>query len=266
MTMSPHAELDQLSAYVDGELDAPERTALEAHLPSCAECRSTLDALRATIADLASLPEPVPSEQDSWALRSAIARARAPVKTWHRAAWAAGAVAAALVALIAIVRPGADQTQTLARAPAEQGLGAGAGGAVNIIYDAGAFTMSSAQAKLLVLSGKAREDQIHENDAALSIGAPTPASTGTGFAPTAGGATGTSGTSARYAADVAAEIDRCVSQIQRSTQQLLQPLEYHVGTFDSKPAFLLFFRTTERYELWVVQRPSCDVLYFAQAA
>lgn len=260
MTMSPHAELDQLSAYLDGELDTDERSSIEGHLPSCVECRSMLDALRATVADLAMLPEPVPSEQDAWALRSAIARARAPVKRWHRAAWAAGAAAAALVAVVAIVRPGADQGQTLATAP-EAGRGAaGAGATANIVYDAGAFTASSAQAKLLQVAGKVSPG------ATVRAVAPAPV-TGGGAAPGAAADTTVSeGEAFSIGPDVSREIDRCVAEIQRSTQQLLQPVEYDVGTYESKPAFLLFFRTTERYELWVVQRPSCDTLFFAQAA
>lgn len=258
--MSPHAELDQLSAYIDGELEAHERTALEAHLPTCAECRSTLNALRATITDLASLPEPVPNEQDSWALRSAIARARAPVKRWHRAAWAAGAVAAALIAVVAIVRPGPDPRQTLATSPGTRGGLEGAAGTANIVYDAGAFTASTAQAKLLVLAGKVSPGATVRNVApATGAGAETGAPTDTA-APKGEGFSVTSGS------DVSKEIDRCVTEIQADTQQLLQPVEYDVATYESKPAFLLFFRTSERYELWVVQRPSCDVLYFAQAA
>src|SRR5919197_6434579 len=122
MTMSPHPELEQLSAYLDDELDAAARSALEAHVTSCAECRTTLDALRSTIADLATLPAVAPTEQDSWALRAAIASARAPSKRWQRAAWAAGAVAAAAIAVVAVVRPGADNGAALkAGAPQEQG-------------------------------------------------------------------------------------------------------------------------------------------------
>ena len=67
--MNAHDELDNLSAYLDGELNQAERARLDAHLPGCAECRTTLDALRATVAGLATLPEPAPSGQDSWALR-----------------------------------------------------------------------------------------------------------------------------------------------------------------------------------------------------
>src|SRR2546425_4804532 len=104
--MTPHGELDQLSAYLDGELDPSDRAHLEAHLPTCAECRTTIDALRATVADLAALPDPVPSEQDSWALRAAIASARKPSKRWRRVAMAAGTAAAAVIAVVVFTHTG----------------------------------------------------------------------------------------------------------------------------------------------------------------
>ena len=41
---------DRLSEYVDGELDALTRQALEAHLATCAECRATRDELERVVA------------------------------------------------------------------------------------------------------------------------------------------------------------------------------------------------------------------------
>lgn len=258
MTMSSHPELDELSAYLDDELAAPERTTLEAHLPACAECRSALDALRATIADLGELPDAVPTEQDSWALRVAIARARTPVKRWQRAAWAAGAVAAVAIAVVAIVGPGGrSANQDLAAREDAGALGAGAPGIIR--YDAGDFTAGSAQARLLVISRKTTVNQAE--DAALPLAAP--AAKGAPSRTAGGGA----GQFYSVSGDASDEIDRCVAQIRKSTQEFLQPVEYDVGTFESKPAFLLFFQTSSRYELWVVdQTPQCNVLYFAQAA
>ena len=40
---------DRLSEYVDGELDAPTRAALEAHLATCAACRATRDELEQVV-------------------------------------------------------------------------------------------------------------------------------------------------------------------------------------------------------------------------
>jgi anti-sigma factor RsiW len=40
---------DQLSAYLDGELDSVDRAALEAHLEQCDECRSSLNQLKGVV-------------------------------------------------------------------------------------------------------------------------------------------------------------------------------------------------------------------------
>ena len=60
-----HRELDQLSDYLDDELSASERAALEAHLRSCRDCASTLEELREVIARAAALT-PRPPANDLW--------------------------------------------------------------------------------------------------------------------------------------------------------------------------------------------------------
>src|ERR1051326_4393796 len=104
--MTTHAELEQLSAYVDGELTQHESVAVEAHVATCAECTSVLAAIRATLAALGALDEPTPSPQDSWALRSAIAKERRIASRGKRMWWLSGAAAAVAVGILtfALVR------------------------------------------------------------------------------------------------------------------------------------------------------------------
>ena len=67
---------DRLSDYLDGELSAAERSDVEAHLATCAECRSTLEALRAIVSDAAQLSD-VPPVNDLWSgIAARIAAAR----------------------------------------------------------------------------------------------------------------------------------------------------------------------------------------------
>ena len=47
---------DQLSAYIDGELDASAAERLESHLSGCGRCRQEMEQLRATVAALQGLP------------------------------------------------------------------------------------------------------------------------------------------------------------------------------------------------------------------
>jgi len=56
---------DRLSDYLDGELDAAERAALETHLASCRSCAVVLDELRAVVGAAAAL-EDTPPERELW--------------------------------------------------------------------------------------------------------------------------------------------------------------------------------------------------------
>jgi anti-sigma factor RsiW len=62
MSTNPHPRA-QLSAYLDDALSAVERSAVEAHLDVCADCRARLTELRATVSLIRSLPDPIPSRR-----------------------------------------------------------------------------------------------------------------------------------------------------------------------------------------------------------
>jgi anti-sigma factor RsiW len=51
-------QLEQLSAYLDNEVDERERAALEQHLPTCEECRRALEELGQSHTLLRALPTP----------------------------------------------------------------------------------------------------------------------------------------------------------------------------------------------------------------
>jgi anti-sigma factor RsiW len=57
---------DELTAYLDGELEMAELARVEAHLAGCAECRATLDGLRAVVRRAQALDDR-PPERDLWA-------------------------------------------------------------------------------------------------------------------------------------------------------------------------------------------------------
>lgn len=57
---------DRLSEYLDGELNAADRAALEQHLPGCGPCRTVLAELRDVVATASSLQATEPAT-DLWA-------------------------------------------------------------------------------------------------------------------------------------------------------------------------------------------------------
>jgi anti-sigma factor RsiW len=83
-----------LSAYLDGALPAEARASVQAHLDTCALCRTRLAELRGTAHLIAALPSPAPS-------RSLIPRVAAPV--WMVALRRFSAVASAAAILLFVV-------------------------------------------------------------------------------------------------------------------------------------------------------------------
>ena len=67
---------DRLSEYVDGELDAAERGALEVHLQLCERCSGTVEELRAVLERARALEARAP-ETDLWPAIEARLAARA---------------------------------------------------------------------------------------------------------------------------------------------------------------------------------------------
>ena len=88
MIMTTDSFTDRLSEYLDGELSAPERAAVDAHLLECAACRSTLDDLRAVVAEAAQLANAPPARELWSGIAARIApggRPRARVSPFRRA-------------------------------------------------------------------------------------------------------------------------------------------------------------------------------------
>ena len=93
---------DRLSEYVDGELDAETRAALEAHLATCAECRSTRDELERVVARARRVEYREPAN-DLWgAIEATITNNRTrSTRRFVTLSWARLAAAAAIVAVLA---------------------------------------------------------------------------------------------------------------------------------------------------------------------
>jgi hypothetical protein len=102
------AQRERLSAYLDGRLPAPERIALDQHLPTCARCANELAELRRTVAVLRALPTPALPRSFALPIQPRVAtvgttrRATSrPAPRWAAAAqWAGGLAAAAGLILV----------------------------------------------------------------------------------------------------------------------------------------------------------------------
>lgn len=114
---------DRLSEYLDGELSHAERTALEAHLGSCAECRTVLGELREVVVTARALPD-LPPTRDLWPAVAERTRDVLPFRP-HRALpeWVRYAAAAAVFAAVGsaatwlAIAPAARPVATVTPAP-----------------------------------------------------------------------------------------------------------------------------------------------------
>jgi anti-sigma-K factor RskA len=102
--MSMHEQFaEDLALYALGALQGEERSALEKHLESCADCRRELEQLRGDTALVAlSVAGPKPPQRSRERLMKAVARERKFSPVRHRAWWGmAGWATAAAMALLA---------------------------------------------------------------------------------------------------------------------------------------------------------------------
>lgn len=258
--MSDHNEIEQLSAYVDGRLDTSERAALERHVAGCAECTRVLEALRATLADLASLPSPALDAGSIARLDEAVAAERAARRLFTRRwGWASGAAAAgvvvALVAVLAVVRQSPNETGV-------RSLGGPAAAVGGSVQDNSAtnYTEESLALALATFSESTLESApigAPAQDGAFTSGNQSGAGTRSNIAPY----------SAKLSGESASRVSRCAEKIE-SPDRNVRTIRFETARFKGQEAFVLFYqrpRTDSVYaEVWVVRPSDCETLYFAQ--
>jgi anti-sigma factor RsiW len=263
--MSTHPDPEQLSAYIDGELTGDERDDLEQHLTGCSECSATLRALRATVAEMRALPAPVPSEQESWALRAAITKARKrPATLYGRWTVAVGGVAAIAITVVALANIGHKNPTVFGETASGSGAAPksalAADSAASLIeIDGTNYTHASASQLLNAPTPQAAPmapSATSPTAVAGRLGAPGAASHTSNGAPI---------TDAQRAAYLTA-IQGCEKQVLPNTTSILTPLRYIVGTYERTPVFFLIYQVPSgsetKIELWVVQRADCYIRFF----
>lgn len=103
MTRLTDPWIERLSEYLDGDLDTETRTALEAHLATCAECRATRDELERVVARARRVAYRAPAT-DLWRpIEASITQASRPATSRRMVTMSLARLAAAagFVAIIA---------------------------------------------------------------------------------------------------------------------------------------------------------------------
>ncbi len=98
--------VDQLSAYLDGDMKAQAAELVRAHLDGCAACARAADELRVIVAGARSLERPEPPPTLWPAIEGALAEREAPLLDWRRIfvrGFAFGGLAGAAVMILVVV-------------------------------------------------------------------------------------------------------------------------------------------------------------------
>ena len=109
-----HIEIETLSAFADGELNAVLALKVEKHVAECGECRATLERIRGLVGAAASMSREIAPPAEAWtAIRKRVPtiESRVPSRWWHNG-WLAAAAAIVLVvgtaSLMILLRPNED--------------------------------------------------------------------------------------------------------------------------------------------------------------
>lgn len=274
--MSLHPESGQLSAFLDGALTDREHVALEAHLAACADCRDMLRALRATLADLHSLPEETVDEATRWAIRSAIAREARLSGRGRRFAWATGTAAAAVVAILTFALAGGNGDRARTAADTATRREARELDAMQVLTDNFDDQRLSGALKD-VTNFRRLSSAFATSGGSAGTGGLGPAEDGAAPAPEPASAQPTPGVPMKSAGTTEAQmtvgdpdLDRartCLDSI-RSERQPSTVIEVIAARYKKEPVFLYFLEAPAarptRIELWVTTRKECTVRYFQQ--
>jgi hypothetical protein len=96
--MATDPSFEELSAYVDGELEPGPRAQIDAHLATCAGCRARTEALRSTVNAIRAMPMDTPPRTFTVPVQ------RRQSWRWAPAGWAGGAAAALVLVAIGITQ------------------------------------------------------------------------------------------------------------------------------------------------------------------
>ncbi|MDQ4148757.1 MAG: zf-HC2 domain-containing protein [Actinomycetota bacterium] len=276
--MRDHVTVEDLSAYLDSELDPKERTEVQRHLSGCSSCAAEMQRLELASEALGALPQLELTADEHRTLRQAVLSSRAdrPSAAGWRRLVLAGGFALASLAVIGVItvrpweRPPAEQATEAAAPPdgvLELSSPAEVRRAVANLPEVAAirdFAGATGGGEARTLQSQARED---------SGGAGAAARSGDG----AEGGDGQDGDGApERAAPAAAPPERvedeCLTKVAREEGPGLTPLAARPARFEGEPASLLVFRlappddpaASSRIRVWLIRPQDCAA-YSGQA-
>ncbi len=277
--MTKHLDLESLSAHLDGELDAREKSRVESHLGSCAQCAAARAQLSAVCGSVAALGPVTMTADEHRALRQAVLRAR-PEAAGRRFAfprWAfAGALLVVAVSALALSFLRGGPTRSF-DAVTEAGVPADGDSAFN--FADGKQVDRTVAGLPEVMAGLDRtpssETHFRQDEAAGSLEGPSslkapaqemapanPAESGRGE--DAAGSPALSGPAAGGTFSDEAG-DACLGRVAATQSYAMAPLLAREASFEGRPVWLLVFAWSpdeaggglDGWQSWIVDPADC---------
>lgn len=122
MPSEPRTEptLEELSAYLDHELDTGDHARVAEHVATCSDCQSRLDGLRQTAYAVRALPQETPPRAFT------IPQAQRRRWNWAPAGWIGGVAAAMVIVIVGVTHIPSPGATTASSSKISGGLGQGA--------------------------------------------------------------------------------------------------------------------------------------------
>lgn len=114
-----HIDAERLSAFLEGELDSPDKDRISQHLEVCPDCREVLVQLKAMTEAATGLEQLLPAESTWRAIATRTVERRPALRRW---VWAAVPVAAAAALMVVVLTPPEPKPGTPAVAEAVRPL------------------------------------------------------------------------------------------------------------------------------------------------
>lgn len=263
-----HETIESLSAYLDDEIDAPARSAIETHLRDCSECRGRVETLRRASAALSQLPEITPTPDESRALRLGVREALPSGRRWLRApaglalAGGLGLVLAGFVAFAVFF--GGAQRASLDRSAEEAAPAVGSLASQDLSSEdeiveavrSDSVVAEKRRAYTVADVGRSQDSALRE----FAFSSESPPRSGEALREEAGGA---------EESDRAGErsLGFCLEAILRTQRRPTMPASAAAVNYQGEPAYLLVYVYTDstaddapldKVQVWVVDRVGCE--------
>jgi anti-sigma factor RsiW len=264
-----HPDVDELSAYADGELDTARAREVGAHIDTCAGCVDDLRALQLVASELAALPAATMPADAAARLDEALAQERRaqpahtqpahtqptqggdvlPARRRTGPGWATGAAAAVAVGLLAVVgigalskvRGGADSKSAPAAAPQAVTDNAAESATTAIHHSGTDYSSSQFDSQLTAVIKSPADVQVDSANGYRLQGGSPPGSAAATEAPKKRSSEAFNLTQASKSLNLlASDPDRlraCVQALDPS----LAPVAIDFATFEGKPVIVVVF-------------------------